>query len=405
MTTEQLLQEVQELRTQTLTPVSPKPIHFPQPSNIPLLDISMDPEYETSTSPLAPATHHMEPAASKEGPPGTAEFSTDITIDGYNNNRSLDAEIVKSEEGPMDHAMPVASVDQSHPDNEAISAAIKTSLDASISYPPTSAPPLNDAALAFLQSLVMSSAVSAANTPSASNPFAQPSVPTQASNVPENEQKHAITNSNDIVMENGGGETVNYDALREKLATPEVSIIVQLQDTNTNVQDSDQKDAVAQDTGPPGIHQTPIRLIPTVPSLPARPPVHQAGSDIRQQANDQSSAAHYSQAQAQVAGPHRSTDGGEGVPNSGQQQYAISSTPVIQQQQEAFGVESSRVLEPEDEPFSPELQKLYDDFLADERNNMTINEWDKFPIGSRLFIGQCLYFAQASFSMPSADNE
>lgn len=386
MTTEQLLQEVQELRTQALTPVSPKPIHFPQPSNIPLLDISMDPEFDTSAPPSAPTTHPVEPGASEGGPPKTTESITDTTMDGYNNNGSLETETIQSSEAPTDHATTARSIDQAHPDNEAISAAIKTSLDSSVPYPSTSAPPLNDAALAFLQSLVMSSAVSAANTPSASNPFAQPSMPSQASSVPANEPQHDNTSPDDVVMENGGADVVNHDVLSDRLATPEVSN--QVQAPNTNVHDSDQKDAVAQDTGPPGIHQTPIRLIPTVPSLPARPPVQQTGSDVRsQQPNDQSSASQYGHVQTSL---HAPTDRGNSIsagPTPGQQQHGVPSTPATQQQQEMSGVEGSHAPEPEDEPFSPELQKLYDDFLADERNNMTINEWDKFPIGSRLFIG------------------
>jgi len=348
----------------------------------------MDPEFDTSAAPSAPTTQHLEAGKSEGGPSIITESTTDTTMDGYN-NAALDTDSVQSSEAPMDHTTTVESIDQAHPDNEAISTAIKTSLDATIPYPPTSAPPLNDAALAFLQSLVMSSAVSSASTLSASNPFAQPSMPIQASNVPADEQKHDTTNPDDVVMGNGGADAVHYDAPSDRLATPEVSNQVQAQDTT--VHDFEPKDAVAQDTGPPGIHQTPIRLIPTVPSLPARPPVQQTGLDIRsQQPNDQSFAPQYGQVLVQSASSQAPTDRGNSIsaaPTPGQQQHALPSTPAIQQQQEMSGFEGSHVPEPEDEPFSAELQKLYDDFLADERNNMTINEWDKFPIGSRLFIG------------------
>lgn len=43
-----------------------------------------------------------------------------------------------------------------------------------------------------------------------------------------------------------------------------------------------------------------------------------------------------------------------------------------------------------DQPWGPAVQKLYDDFLADERMYVTEGLWDRFPAGSRLFIGQCL---------------
>ncbi|KAH8819661.1 hypothetical protein F5884DRAFT_662001 [Xylogone sp. PMI_703] len=40
-----------------------------------------------------------------------------------------------------------------------------------------------------------------------------------------------------------------------------------------------------------------------------------------------------------------------------------------------------------DRPWGPAVQKLYDEFLADERHYVTEGAWDKFPVGSRLFIG------------------
>ncbi|RKF81058.1 putative RNA-binding protein C3H8.09c [Golovinomyces cichoracearum] len=37
--------------------------------------------------------------------------------------------------------------------------------------------------------------------------------------------------------------------------------------------------------------------------------------------------------------------------------------------------------------WAPEVQKMYDDFLEDERRYVTEGLWDRFPMGSRLFIG------------------
>jgi hypothetical protein len=41
-----------------------------------------------------------------------------------------------------------------------------------------------------------------------------------------------------------------------------------------------------------------------------------------------------------------------------------------------------------DAKWGPEVQKLYDEFLADEQMYVTEGLWDRFPIGSRLFIGK-----------------
>lgn len=38
-------------------------------------------------------------------------------------------------------------------------------------------------------------------------------------------------------------------------------------------------------------------------------------------------------------------------------------------------------------PWGPEIQQIYDKFLEDERMYVTEGVWDKFPLGSRLFVG------------------
>jgi hypothetical protein len=38
--------------------------------------------------------------------------------------------------------------------------------------------------------------------------------------------------------------------------------------------------------------------------------------------------------------------------------------------------------------WGPDVQKKYDTFLAEERNYVTEGQWDRFPNGSRLFIGK-----------------
>lgn len=42
----------------------------------------------------------------------------------------------------------------------------------------------------------------------------------------------------------------------------------------------------------------------------------------------------------------------------------------------------------DDAPWGPEVQKKYDSFLHDERIYVTEGLWDRFPYGSRLFVGQ-----------------
>lgn len=50
--------------------------------------------------------------------------------------------------------------------------------------------------------------------------------------------------------------------------------------------------------------------------------------------------------------------------------------------QESEGINS------EEQPWGPEIQKKYDQFLHDERIYVTEGVWDRFPPGSRLFVGK-----------------
>jgi hypothetical protein len=48
---------------------------------------------------------------------------------------------------------------------------------------------------------------------------------------------------------------------------------------------------------------------------------------------------------------------------------------------------------PDDEaPWGPEVQKIYDEFLREERIYVTEGLWDRFPHGSRLFVGEYRLF-------------
>jgi hypothetical protein len=44
----------------------------------------------------------------------------------------------------------------------------------------------------------------------------------------------------------------------------------------------------------------------------------------------------------------------------------------------------------EDARWPPEINRLYEEFLEDERRYVTEGQWDQFPVGSRLFIGELI---------------
>jgi hypothetical protein len=59
-----------------------------------------------------------------------------------------------------------------------------------------------------------------------------------------------------------------------------------------------------------------------------------------------------------------------------------SGTKSPSQRQESEGVSG------EEQPWGPEVQQKYDQFLHDERIYVTEGVWDRFPPGSRLFVGK-----------------
>ena len=68
-------------------------------------------------------------------------------------------------------------------------------------------------------------------------------------------------------------------------------------------------------------------------------------------------------------------------PQPGSQSSPISPTQSLQPP------EPIRSTDPAERPWSPRTQILYDSFLEDERRYVTDGIWDKFPAGSRLFVG------------------
>ena len=60
------------------------------------------------------------------------------------------------------------------------------------------------------------------------------------------------------------------------------------------------------------------------------------------------------------------------------------------QAQQAQSVESQEEADELDAKWGAEVQKVYDEFLDNERMYVTEGLWDRFPLNSRLFIGMCM---------------
>lgn len=62
-------------------------------------------------------------------------------------------------------------------------------------------------------------------------------------------------------------------------------------------------------------------------------------------------------------------------------------TSAVSPSQSLQGSDLMRSSDPTERPWTPRTQALYDAFLEDERRYVTDGIWDKFPPGSRLFVG------------------
>jgi len=385
MSFEQLAQEVVELRTQTLTPASPKPTHFPKPSNIPILNDMIENHFEEpgqSVEQSAPI-HEQDAQAKGDSPVALTE---DTNMQSFSNNAALphlDDTSMLAESA--DAVMSVDSVNQ----EQAVPQAV-----APIPIASPAAQAANDAATAFLQSLNLP--LLAAQSP-IGGVAAQQNAPDQDTNM-TTDHAHSVEDlskaSISSVLANGSGG-VDLDALLNNLSAS-VAATEARNANNQSAQSSNQAaDTTSQSALPPGIHQTPIHLIPTVASLPARPPVQVTSHYAQDQAQPNVQSAQTQNTQSTFGttdAVQPINDGTNGMPvpsTKNSQQQSSSEMLTSAQSQDGTAAGPAPTEEEENEPVSPELQKQYDEFLADEHNYMTINEWEKFPKASRLFIGQC----------------
>jgi hypothetical protein len=126
----------------------------------------------------------------------------------------------------------------------------------------------------------------------------------------------------------------------------------------------------------------PSSALPSPSSLPPRPPIpHNTPSYPEQHHPGQPPA---SAAAAQVPPPTHaqaaySPTGISGAPGGGLVAPGVSHIPPSYQTQ-APGYPTER-------PQEDDYQRKWDQFLADERQYMTEAKWDRFPEGSRIFIG------------------
>lgn len=134
----------------------------------------------------------------------------------------------------------------------------------------------------------------------------------------------------------------------------------------------------------PSQSQNNVSSLPAAPNLPPRPPPqenHNQTDDIRSyHPHSQKPANSSFQGSNQLQPLSVRT----GDVHSSARTNPSPSTPGQGQPRSS---DTRSVSPDEDRRWPPEINKLYEDFLDEERKFVTNGQWDQFPVGSRLFIG------------------
>ena len=433
--------EAAHFRGNTLTPESPRPVHIPEPSNIPVLEKQIDPVFNLmSTHMEAPHALRdltaMDHAMSGTGPSPISTFHSEGGGNSTLEARGTDPNAARDEQA---YAMSFGSLNGSENNKQANSSTIQTQSPSFTVQPATS--------VASHDISPLLSQPKASPTPFTYSTHDHPAQynanPLDPSQDDSQAQSHdttfheAISNPNrmdDLTAqaeektdEDVLNEGVNYQTLLDNLSPPSTTAPSADHNFLTTSASPGLPTDLALEPRSSSV-QSPVNAAPPPAGLPPRPPpqdkpaIHHnytPDEDIRSYhyPHIPNTTAHSSQSSRQNASyrpspaiPHSlvaaGAPGTSSTPNglpppplatfqqSSKNQDQASYSPATQQfrQRENTGRNETRSDTPangddDEAPWGPEIQSKYDDFLRDERVYVTEGLWDRFPQGSRLFVG------------------
>lgn len=369
--------EALHFRGKTLTPESPRPLHIPEPSNIPVLENQMDPifndtsTYERSVYKQVPQTHDGWSHGGLKDGEGPRQTQDADSFHGLQPNRAMQNEMIASAYYPPN---PVSvSENPGDPSSGFFHS------DSTYSHPASAAP--------------------------VSQGFATGNEVDHAHDSEQSRMPDRLIDEKDSVGHNAGG--VNFQQLLDNLSHPNPGATIPAFPSADNS----------------SIHQAPADESPQSQGIPAHP---QAQSHDSIQAHytpngevtyHQLPSAHDAAATASTAysaqpsniqpqdqsQPFNSASGGASAVNNllppvatfpqtpstgAESQGSLQETSVASKKARIDKQGRPIKLSDDDTPWGPEVQKKYDEFLHDERIYVTEGLWDRFPMGSRLFVGQ-----------------
>lgn len=387
--------EPPEFTAETLSPISPLPVHPPEPSNIPVLRNQIDQAFNMTSTHVEPQTTDdvMIPDTISESivqvdSPSDSSFSDAYKAEeapsGTTELRSGDENANADTDGGDDYAMTFDSDGEGQGDIQDVS---ESNIDANTEASPVAVPQSepsqttipNDSSVSKSQnSLALSASLLPTNSPFDPAITTSPTLPAQAASNTTNSQVPAQEGVTSGEIDNIQRILDNITANAEKNELSLKSIQAVSPSLPQNTSGLSAHASLPPRPQIPQLHTVSYSTAPGVPSRPVATNLVAAGA------------------------PGTSTAPTGGLPppptmafRPSSQSAASPITPTFQMQNNHMSGHENTVLlnhSPEvdelDRRWGPDVQKLYDAFLEKERGFVTAGQWDQFPVGSRLFIGK-----------------
>lgn len=428
--------DAQYFRGKTLTPESPVPLHIPEPSHIPVLQNQIEPIFnllsthmsQSLNSNLSMDTEHF-PVQNEFDRATQPNTDTAHLINGVNEHAGA-SNRHEPDQGDRDYVQAFDDEDspeeeEQHekepntiPNHSSTSAAQLSSsipaYESLIPHPPD--PPLSSALNHTRETLP--------DLFQPSSAFPQPSQDATVHEDPVLNAQPGSPDDSDDQMQDGG---VNYQTLLDNLSpstatAPSAENITSI----TTAAPPTAAPPTATNVSRPSSAESPISTLPLPPGLPPRPPPQEKPAihpnytteeDIRSYhyphvqstTTPNSSATHSNNPIKPIQAlshplPPTVIVGSNGLPPPPlatfqqpppQTAKLPQSGPVTSQSQQpedsvkladrdSIAVESHQ----NEPPWPQQLEKLYSDFLNEEAVYVAEGVWDRFPSGSRLFVGE-----------------
>lgn len=420
------LPEAPQYRTKALTPESPVPLHIPEPQNILVLQNQNDINFNQMSTHMEASDRSQVGAAdwvnglfqrvpkTTPGPTQSAEPSTNKTDQETCEDVEIETQVNRSDEQSVGLENKLSKPNEIINSKNLLTSKVQPSMLMAASEPFLTDTQPNLTYLAQPQIYKPSSNIlqDASNSTERSYvvPVSQGPAPGTAEVIGYSDV-HSRTSDHGV-----NGDEMNYQALSDTITSSASTAPPTDNAFSINTAPSSVLHAPS-----PSSAQTPIAIFPIPAGLPPRPPPQEKpaihpnytpGEDIRSYhnpppQNPNAPASHNAQPSSSYRPPqgypHSNGVAPNGLPppplatfqQPASKPNQPQRSPQISQyrQRDNYGKNGAKAVTSTNQannehPTRPEIERQYEDFLRDEEIYVSEGTWDRFPQGSRLFVGE-----------------